>query len=110
MVPGTRIAYNYLKWEDLVMAKKLKATNYVGNKRSKELHVESCTWAKRMSKKNRDPFNSLLAAQGGGYRDGCGHCMPDLLQPDSLPRYRNSGSHAPLPMRTNSFGALVSFN
>lgn len=50
------------------------AETFIGNKRSKELHKDSCWCVKRMSKKNQMSFATINEALQLGY-DGCGHCL-----------------------------------
>ncbi len=50
------------------------SVTFIGNKRSKELHKDSCWCVKRMSKKNRMSFATINEALQLGY-DGCGHCL-----------------------------------
>jgi len=48
---------------------------YVGNKRSKELHIATCRWAKLMALRNVRLFYSIRDAQVHGY-NGCAFCLP----------------------------------
>lgn len=56
--------------------KRLKA-KYIGNKKTKELHVDGCSFLKRMLKKNKINFDFAEKAISFGY-DGCYYCMKDL--------------------------------
>lgn len=48
---------------------------YIGNKRSKELHIATCHWAKLMALHNVRLFESVGDAQAQGY-NGCASCLP----------------------------------
>ncbi|MDY6978445.1 MAG: Ada metal-binding domain-containing protein [Pseudomonadota bacterium] len=48
---------------------------YIGNNKSKELHLEYCPWAQLMNEEHIRLFDSLDDAIAAGY-DPCGHCQP----------------------------------
>lgn len=47
---------------------------YIGNKKTKQLHSEFCSYAKRIRPGNRVPFDSIQDAFDAGF-SGCGHCL-----------------------------------
>ncbi|TLU84751.1 MAG: hypothetical protein FDX30_05510 [Chlorobium sp.] len=47
---------------------------YVGNEKSKELHMQSCYWAQSMSAKHKRYFFNVNQALEAGY-NGCYYCM-----------------------------------
>ncbi len=49
---------------------------YIGNKRSKELHLPGCVWARRMSPWNRRYYWTIETAMHSGY-NGCYYCLRD---------------------------------
>ena len=46
----------------------------IGNKRSKELHLQGCSFQKRMALPDQVPFLSLESALSSGY-NGCHYCL-----------------------------------
>jgi len=48
---------------------------YVGNRKTREVHKTSCSWAQQIKPGNRVFFNLLKQAKQQGY-DPCGHCLP----------------------------------
>ena len=49
---------------------------YIGNKRSGELHLPGCGWARRMSPWNRRYYWTIEDAKYSGY-NGCYYCLSD---------------------------------
>ncbi len=49
---------------------------YLGNRRSKEIHIPSCKWAKVMSPGNRVAYKDLERAIKHGY-NGCHFCLSE---------------------------------
>jgi hypothetical protein len=49
---------------------------YIGNRRSKELHLPGCVWARRMSPWNREYYWTIENAKHSGY-NGCYYCLSD---------------------------------
>jgi len=47
---------------------------YIGNKNTKQLHKQSCAYAKKIKPENRVEFDSVQDAFDAGYF-GCGHCL-----------------------------------
>jgi hypothetical protein len=47
-----------------------------GNSGSLELHLPNCYWARKISGRNKIPYNDLDLALRRGY-NGCHHCLPD---------------------------------
>jgi hypothetical protein len=61
------------------MTKKHKMFDaFVGNRRSGELHRESCAWVKLMKITNQKSFSSIDDAIKSGYVDPCLHCLKDF--------------------------------
>lgn len=52
----------------------IKPMLYIGNKKTKQLHTESCVYAKKIKSSNRVEFESIQDAFDAGYF-GCGHCL-----------------------------------
>lgn len=50
--------------------------SFIGNNRSKEIHLPSCFCLRQINKGNIVPFNSLQEALQEGY-NGCGHCLTE---------------------------------
>jgi hypothetical protein len=55
----------------------LASASFVGNARTKELHVSHCEWAQRVAPYNRVWFERLGAALVADY-EGCRFCLPHL--------------------------------
>lgn len=49
---------------------------YIGNKRSRELHLPGCVWARRMAPWNRKYYWTIELAKQSGY-NGCYYCLHD---------------------------------
>lgn len=60
--------------------------SYVGNKSTKVYHISECTYASKISTKNRVYFPSRAAAEINGYRR-CYYCGDGVVEPG------NGGSH-----------------
>lgn len=58
--------------------------SYIGNTKSKELHLDYCPWSKLMSEEHIQSFSSLEDAIAAGY-DPCGHCQP-FTREDNIQR------------------------
>ena len=49
---------------------------YIGNSRSKELHLKDCEWVDQMASHNKVHFSSIEEAVSQGY-NGCYYCLND---------------------------------
>lgn len=49
---------------------------YVGNRKTKEVHVATCDWAKKMSSKNKVAYQEVQLAIQRGY-NGCRYCLTE---------------------------------
>jgi hypothetical protein len=58
-----------------LLARTVATPAYIGNRNSGELHLANCPWVRKMSPRNRAPFNDLALALQRGY-NGCRFCLP----------------------------------
>jgi hypothetical protein len=77
--PGLEVpVLHYHSWE-VGLASGLevvaRAYSYIGNYRTHELHVPSCTWVAQMKSHNKAYFSTINAALQQGY-NGCTFCLP----------------------------------
>ncbi len=49
---------------------------YMGNRRTREVHVANCEWAAKTSRRNKEAYQNLEQALKHGY-DGCRFCLPE---------------------------------
>ena len=49
---------------------------YLGNRRTREVHVANCDWAAKTSVRNKEAYQNLERALKHGY-DGCHFCLPE---------------------------------
>lgn len=49
---------------------------YLGNRRTREVHIANCDWAARTSRRNKEAYQDLESALKHGY-DGCHYCLPE---------------------------------
>ena len=52
---------------------------YMGDRRTREVHVANCEWAAKISPRNKEAYQSLEKALKHGY-DGCRFCLPEYSQ------------------------------
>lgn len=62
--------------EDIIPAS-LYRMNYVGNKKSLELHSSGCEYVARMHSENKENFTSIVGAMNNGY-NGCAYCLKEF--------------------------------
>lgn len=58
-----------------LLARTVATPAYIGNRNSGELHLANCPWVRKMSPRNKAPYNDLALALQRGY-NGCRFCMP----------------------------------
>ncbi len=58
-----------------LLARTVATPAYIGNRNSGELHLANCPWVRKMSARNKAPYNDLALALQRGY-NGCRFCMP----------------------------------
>ncbi len=49
---------------------------YMGNRRTREVHISNCDWAAKISQRNKEAYQDLERALKQGY-DGCRFCLPE---------------------------------
>jgi len=49
---------------------------YMGNRRTREVHVANCDWAAKTNRRNKEAYQNLERALKHGY-DGCRFCLPE---------------------------------
>jgi len=59
-----------------IVARTVGTPAYIANSRSGEIHYPNCTWVKKMSKRNKIPYDDLKLAIRRGY-NGCKFCLPE---------------------------------
>ena len=67
------------------------SSSYVGNKSTKVYHTTQCTFAEKISAKNRVYFSSRTGAESSGYRR-CHYCGDDIVEPGQ--GSSSSGNHS----------------
>ncbi len=68
--PGSDYYRYFRQMENIFIAPK----TYVGNRRTLELHLDNCVFARAMLSSNRVLFNDVRTALNAGY-NGCAHCL-----------------------------------
>jgi hypothetical protein len=58
-----------------LLARTVATPAYIGNRNSGELHMANCPWVRKMSARNKAPYNDLALPLQRGY-NGCRFCMP----------------------------------
>lgn len=58
-----------------LLARTVRTPAYIGNRNSGELHLANCPWVRKMSSRNKAPYNDLALARQRGY-NGCRFCLP----------------------------------
>jgi hypothetical protein len=61
-----------------LVARTVGTPAYIANRNSSshELHLPNCIWAKKISRRNKVPFNELELAINRGF-NGCRYCLPE---------------------------------
>ena len=49
---------------------------YMGNRRTREVHIATCDWTTKISRRNKEAYQDLERALKHGY-DGCHFCLPE---------------------------------